>query len=123
MRKRASCLEDIIRALQAKAETNEDPALLQHRIGELLEEIQTYKREEEKRRREISEMREIIRELKQENKNMRQEMKRIRESVERKESMERKSSADKKRILARNEERSLVKKKKGESNLVSRPFL
>lgn len=28
LRKRASCLEDIIRALQAKAETNEDPAFL-----------------------------------------------------------------------------------------------
>lgn len=68
-------------------------------------------------------MREIIRELKQENKNMRQEMRKICESVERKESMERKSSADKKRILTRNKERSLIKKKKGESNLSSQSTL
>lgn len=37
--------------------------------------------------------------------------------------MERKSSADKKRILARNEERSLIKKKKGENNLPSQSTL
>lgn len=90
LRKRASCLEEMVRALQAKAESNEDPTLLQNRIKELLKEVRTYKREEEKKRREMSEM-EIIRDLKQENKNMREEIRRIRESVERKESLERRS--------------------------------
>jgi len=93
LRKRASCLEDMIRALQAKAESKGDPTSLKYKIEELLE-IRTNKKEEEKRKREIIEMREIIRDLKKETKKMREEMRKIRESVERKGSMDRKRSLE-----------------------------
>lgn len=104
LRKRASCLEDMIRALQAKAESKGDPISLKYKIEELLE-IRTNKKEEEKRKREIIEMREIIRDLKKENKKMREEMRKIRESVERKGSM------DRKRSLERSEGKDSLRKK------------
>lgn len=109
LRKRASCLEDMIRAFQAKVESNGDPTLLKHKMGELLDEIRAYKKEEEKRKREMSELREIIRDLKKENKSMREEMRKIREGVVRKESL------DRERSLERSEVKGSLKKKRNDS--------
>lgn len=81
IKKRIAGLEEMIRALQFKAESKNDPEFLKHKIGELTDEIRKYKREEEKRTSEVRELREIIAELKKENKETREELRRVREEV------------------------------------------
>lgn len=85
LKKRKICLGEMIRVLQFKAESKNDPEFLKHKLDELTNEI---KKEEEKRKREVSELRDIIKELKQENKEMREELRRVKEEV-RKSSEER----------------------------------
>jgi len=77
LKKRKTCLEEMIRALQIKAESKNDPQFLKHKLSEMMNEIKKYKKEEEKRNREVSELREIINELKKENKEMRVELMRM----------------------------------------------
>lgn len=60
LKKRATCLEEMIRALQYKAESRGDPEFLRSKINELLEKIRRNKKDEERRNREVSELREII---------------------------------------------------------------
>jgi len=87
LKRRLMCLQDLIRALQNKADSSGDPKFLRAKINTLsteLEKERKYnKREEERRKREISEMQEIISELKNENKSIREEMRRIKKSMER----------------------------------------
>lgn len=64
----------MIRVLQFKAESKNDPEFLKHKLDELM-------KEEEKRKREVSELRDIIKELKQENKEMREELRSVKEEV------------------------------------------
>lgn len=53
MKKRRMCLEEMIRVLQFKAESKNDPKFLKHKLGELMNEIKKYKKGEEKRNREV----------------------------------------------------------------------
>lgn len=71
MRKRTCGLDELIRALQFRAEVQGDPESLKNKIEELLLQIKVAKKEEEKRNREISELQEIIKELRKENKSIR----------------------------------------------------
>jgi len=91
MKKRKTCLESMVRALQVKAESKNDPEFLKHKLSEMMGEIKKYKKEEEKREREISELREIINELKRENNEMRKELRKMKIEVHRS-SEERNSS-------------------------------
>ncbi|EFN61590.1 hypothetical protein EAG_13520 [Camponotus floridanus] len=83
MKRRKTCLEDMIRALQTKAESKNDPEFLKHKLNDLMSKIKKYKKEEEKRNREMSELREVINDLKKENKEMRDELRRMRMEVSR----------------------------------------
>lgn len=83
LRKRTQCLEDIVRALQRKADNQGDPGYLKSRIEDLLGEVKRNQREEERRKREISELHDIIKELRQENKGMREEIRKIKISIDR----------------------------------------
>ncbi|XP_025271030.1 golgin subfamily A member 6-like protein 22 [Camponotus floridanus] len=83
LKKRKTCLEEMVRALQFKAESKNDPEFLKHKLGELMNEIKKHKKEEEKRNREVSELRETINELRKENREMREELRRVREEVRR----------------------------------------
>lgn len=79
LKKRILCIEEFIRALQAKAETAGNPALLKYKINQLLGEIRKNKIEEEKRKRELEDLLEVIKDLKRENRNIRDELRKIRE--------------------------------------------
>lgn len=92
LKKRVNCLGDLVRSLQEKAETKEDPQFLRCKITELLNEIKRNKKEEERKEREMSELKNIIKDLKQENKAMREEIRKIRDSLERKDSKKEKYS-------------------------------
>lgn len=81
LKKRILCIEEFIRALQAKAESAGDPGLLKHKINQLLEEIRKNKIEEEKRKREMEDLTEVIKDLKRENKNIREELRKIRDDI------------------------------------------
>lgn len=83
LRRRKQCLDDIVRALQYKAESKSDPEFLKHKISELQKEIKRNKMEEEKRKREVSELRDVIAELRKDNRVMREEMRKIKEEVAR----------------------------------------
>lgn len=47
MKKRKTCLEEMVHALQFKAESKNDPEFLKHKLGELMNEIKRHKKEEE----------------------------------------------------------------------------
>lgn len=81
LKKRKVCLEEMIRALQFKAESKNDPEFLKHKLEELMEEIKKRKKEEERYKREMGEFRKIIKEMKQDNKEMREELRRLKEEV------------------------------------------
>lgn len=82
LKRRKTSLDNMVRALQAKAEENGDPLFLRAKIEELLKKN---KEEDERKKREISELKEVVANLTKENKEMRRELKLIRESIERKE--------------------------------------
>lgn len=81
LKKRKVCLAEMVRALQLRAESKNDPEFLKHKLGELMSEIKKYKKEEEKRKREVSELQDIIKEMRQENKEIREELRRVKEEV------------------------------------------
>lgn len=73
----------MIRALQVKAKSKNDPEFLKHKLGELINEIKKYKKEKEKQNQEVSELRDTINELRKKNKEMKEELKKVREEVRR----------------------------------------
>lgn len=81
LKKRKVCLAEMVRALQLRAESKNDPEFLKHKLGELMSEIKKYKKEEEKRKREVSELQDIIKEMRHENKEIREELRRVKEEV------------------------------------------
>lgn len=82
LKRRKISLDNMIKALQAKAEENGDPLFLRAKIEELLKKN---REDDERKKREISELKEVVANLTRDNKEMRKELKLIRESIERKE--------------------------------------
>jgi len=76
LRRRTRGLENLVRALQLRAEAAGDPQAQKEKIEELLNEVKENRREKEQRKREISELQDLIKELKKENKGIREEMRR-----------------------------------------------
>lgn len=76
LHRRTRGLENLVRALQLRAEAAGDPQAQKEKIEELLNEVKENRREKEQRKREISELQDIIKELKKENKGIREEMRR-----------------------------------------------
>lgn len=106
LKKRKVCLAEMVRALQLRAESKNDPEFLKHKLGELMNEIKKYKKEEEKRKREVSELQDVIKEMRHENKEIREELRRMKEEV-------RKSTEE--RIVTENSGTDKRGKKKEES--------
>lgn len=80
LKRRKLSLDNMIRALQAKAEESGDPLFLRAKIDELLKKN---REEDERRKREIGELKDTVAHLTKENKEMRKELKLIRESIDR----------------------------------------
>lgn len=82
LKRRKLSLDNMVKALQAKAEENGDPIFLKAKIDELIKK----NREEERRKsNEINELKEIVNTLKKENKEMKRELKLIKEDMKRRE--------------------------------------
>ncbi|XP_025267445.1 eukaryotic translation initiation factor 5B-like [Camponotus floridanus] len=95
LKNRLSCLQDLVRALQNKAESTGDPKYLRAKISQLNEELEKerkYNKKEEakrkkkkkkkKKKKEFAELQEVVKELRKENKSIKEEMQKIRQSLE-----------------------------------------
>lgn len=80
LKRRKISLDNMVKALQAKAEENGDPVFIKAKIDEL---IKKNREEEKKKIKEINELKELVNGLMKENKEMKRELNLIREDLKR----------------------------------------
>jgi len=80
LKRRKISLDNMVKALQAKAEENGDPIFLKAKIDEL---IKKNRKEEKRKTKEINELKELVNGVMKENKEMKRELNLIREDIKR----------------------------------------